>query len=206
MKTALGSRDFAAQYQQQPVPQDGGLLKWSWFRPYAVAPLRGYEDQIIQSWDTASKAAELNDYSACTTWLIREGAYYLLDVHRERLEYPDLKRRVIELAERWRPHAVLIEDKGSGIHLLQELRSASGLSAIPMLPQGDKIVRASTHSAMIEGGRVRVPEQAPWLGEFQAEISAFPNGRHDDQVDSLSQFLAWAYDDEYNAPRIRFLD
>lgn len=205
MRQNLGTYDFAAQYQQQPVPIDGGLIKWSWFRRFSHAPAREPDDQIVQSWDTASKAGELNDYSVCTTWLIRNGSYYLLDVERDRLDYPALKRRVLDLYHRHRPHAVLIEDKGSGTQLIQELPHAREVYPIAVTPQGDKVMRASNQTAQIEAGRIVIPEDAPWLGEFQREVAAFPNGRHDDQIDSMTQFLAWAMDDEFNAPRIRFL-
>jgi predicted phage terminase large subunit-like protein len=205
IRRTLGPYDYPAQYQQQPVPIDGGLIKGSWFRRYKHALIREPGDQIVQSLDTASKAGELNDYSVCTTWLIREGRYYLLDVERVRLDYPDLKRRVLELYHQHRPHAMLIEDKGSGTQLIQELSYTGAAFPIAINPQGDKVMRASNQSGQIEAGRVFLPEDAPWLIEFEREIAAFPNGRHDDQVDSMTQFLTWAMDDEFNVPRIRSL-
>jgi predicted phage terminase large subunit-like protein len=116
-----------------------------------------------------------------------------LDVLRERLEYPGLKKRVIEMAHRYAAHSVLIEDKGSGTQLIQDLRyEKTGVRPIPIMPEGDKVTRLSNQSAHIEAGQVFLPEAAPWLEEFKAEIMAFPNGRFDDQVDSFSQFLGWA--------------
>ena len=89
--------------------------------------------------------------------------------------------------------SVLIEDKGSGTQLIQDLRyEKTGVRPIAIEPDGDKITRMSNQSAHIEAGRVILPEAAPWLDDFKAEILAFPNGRFDDQVDSLSQFLGWA--------------
>ncbi len=152
-----------------------------------------HDGRVIQSWDTASKAGELNDYSVCTTWLMKGDDYYLLDVLRERLEYPFLKMRVIDMARRFAAHSVLIEDKGSGTQLIQDLRhEKTGVRPIEIIPEADKITRLSNQSANIEAGQVFLPESAPWLDEFKAEIMAFPNGRFDDQVDSLSQFLGWA--------------
>jgi len=87
---------------------------------------------------------------------------------------------------------VLIEDAGSGTHLVQDLKREGRLRPIGIKPEGDKLVRMEAQSAVIEAGHVLLPEAAPWLGDFQTEIMAFPYGRHDDQVDSLSQFLAWA--------------
>jgi len=193
IKADMGTLAFSAQYQPRPVPVEGNLVKWSCFRFYAYPPAQNNDGQVIQSWDTASKAGELNDYSVCTTWLMKGDDYYLLDVLRERLDYPHLKMRVIEMAHRYAAHSVLIEDKGSGIQLIQDLRyEKTGVRPIPRKPEADKITRMSNQSPHIEAGQVFLPESAPWLDEFKAEIMAFPNGRFDDQVDSLSQFLGWA--------------
>src|SRR3546814_10939136 len=101
MRATLGTAAFNAQYLQRPVAADGQLIKREWFRSY-TSPPAFYPGEIIQSWDTASKAGELNDYSVCTTWLKKDDHYFLLDVFRARLEYPDLKRKAIELAPQWR--------------------------------------------------------------------------------------------------------
>lgn len=196
MRHSLGTFNFAAQYQQAPIPPDGELLKLSWFRTPPSEPARQAGDQIIQSWDTASKSGDLNDYSVCTTWLVRESGqdYYLLDVLRKRLLYPDLKRAIIDQAERYRPDAVLIEDKASGTALIQDLdreRSPYMPRPIAIEPEGDKLTRASAQSMIIESGHVYLPEKADWLTDFQREILQFPHGRHDDQIDSMTQFLHW---------------
>ncbi len=86
---------------------------------------------------------------------------------------------------------VLIEDKGSGTHLIQDLRRDGTLRPIPIQPEGDKVTRMSAQTAKIEAGYVLLPERAAWLQDFQTEILQFPHGRHDDQVDALSQALAW---------------
>ena len=86
---------------------------------------------------------------------------------------------------------VLIEDKGSGISLLQDLENEVDVWPIPIQPEGDKVTRMWTQSAKIQQGQVLLPEQAEWLQEFKAEILQFPKGRYDDQIDSLSQFLTW---------------
>ncbi len=205
MKLALGAAGFAAQYQQQPVPLGGNMIDWAWFRRFRGDLGRDDCDSIVQSWDTASKPGELNDYSVCTTWLIRCETFYLLDVLRERLGAPELRRRVVQKYRDYRPECVLIEDKGSGISLIQELRHAGEMHVVARNPEGDKILRAHSQSARIEAGQVFLPETAPWLDEFQREVMAFPHGRHDDQVDSLSQFLIWAVQRHYNVPRIREL-
>ena len=85
---------------------------------------------------------------------------------------------------------VLIEDAGSGTSLIQDLH-ADGVRVQAIRPLGDKVVRMSAQTARIEEGRVYLPELASWLEEFRSEVMAFPNGRHDDQVDLLAQALAW---------------
>jgi len=201
-KRNLGAFDYAAQYQQSPVPLGGNM-----FNPAAIRRFEGDlgaepGDMFVQSWDTATKPGELNDASVCTTWLARRGAYYLVDVFRARLGYPDLRRAVIDLHVFWRPEAVLIEDKASGESLIQDLVS-DGVYAIPIRPEGDKVMRAHAATLPFEAGRVALPRTAPWLGEFEAELRAFPHGRHDDQVDSASQFLNWAREGLDRGPRIR---
>jgi predicted phage terminase large subunit-like protein len=192
IRSTIGSYNFDAQYQQQPVPPEGNLIKWSWFLFYENPPPREQGDQLIQSWDTASKATELSDYSVCTTWLTKGNDYYLLDVFRKRLEFPALQQAVINHARKWNASSVLIEDTASGTALIQNLRNQSDSSIgkpIAVTPKDDKVVRMSTQSAKIEAGHVHLPRKAPWLDEFRKEILAFPHGQHDDQVDSLSQFL-----------------
>jgi len=148
-------------------------------------------DRVVQSWDTANKASELSDFSVCTSWGIKGKELFLIDVFRKRLEYPELKRAVREQYERFRPSVVLIEDKASGTQLIQEL-TREGLYAVTRYkPQSDKIMRMHAQTAMIENGFVRVPERAPWLAQYLNEMTVFPNGRHDDQVDSTAQMLDW---------------
>jgi len=193
-KATVGSFNFSAQYQQCPVPPEGEIIKWGWFQFFDACPARVTNDRIIQSWDTASKAKELSDYSVCTSWLVQENRYYLFDVLREKLDYPSLKRRVFEHSIRHDANSVLIEDKCSGTSLIQDIKQENTFGIpdpIGILPEGDKITRMSAQSAKIEAGQVYLPKQAPWLGDLQAELLQFPRGRHDDQVDSISQFLNW---------------
>lgn len=187
-KITLGTAAFSAQYQQNPTPADGEIFKLSWFRYYREAP---EFIRIIQSWDTAYKADKLNDPSVCTTWGIANNGNYLLDVTRERLIYPDLKVKVMALAGKWNPSAILIEDKASGQSLLQDLGRETSLPVIPIEPEGDKLTRASVISPTIEAGRCYLPESAPWLHDFLTELATFPNCDNDDQVDSVSQMFSW---------------
>ena len=155
----------------------------------------------MQSWDVAMMTGGQNDYSACTTWLTHKNDAYLLHVYRGRLEYPELRRKVICLAAEHGATTVLIENAGPGMNLLQDLRAAmpQGMTRpIGVKPEGSKVDRMAAQSAKIEAGHVHLPNSAPWLGEFLTELLSFPNGRHDDQVDSVSQFLRWLQNDAYN--------
>ena len=195
IKAEQGSFVFSAQWQQKPLPLEGEILKLGWFPRYEVEPSKSGNDEIVQSWDTASKVGDFNDCSVCTTWLIKDKKFYLLDVYRARLIYPDLKRAIVALAEQFKPNAILIEDKASGTGLIQDIqndRHANARSLIAIEPEGDKRQRASAQSAVIESGEVFLPREAKWLDDFKSEIVQFPNGRHDDQVDSMTQFLRWA--------------
>lgn len=190
LRQELGSRVFAAQYQQSPVADgNNGFFRQSWWRRYRIPPLDGL---IIHSWDTAIKTGQEHDYSVVTIWRLTErGEAYLLHLWRGRAEYPDLRRQIMALAEQFPPTGLLLEDKGSGQGLLQELRRDTNLPLIAISPREDKITRAAQASVMAEGGRIFLPEEAEWLADFEAELANFPNGTHDDQVDSLSQAMIW---------------
>ena len=119
-------------------------------------------------------------------------AYYLVDVTRGRWEYPDRLRRVEGHAAEHGAHCVLIEDANSGTSLIQDLQRRGSISAISRPARGDKYTRAAQQSATIEAGKVYLPPEADWLTIYLHEMLAFPRGRHNDQVDSTTQFLAWA--------------
>jgi len=191
LRQMIGEYNFAGQYQQMPTPLGGGLVKAAWFKHYAASELPQQFDRIVQSWDTANKATELSDFSVCTTWGIAGKDLYLVDLLRRRMEYPELKREVRGQYERFKPNVVLIEDKASGTQLIQEL-IAEGLYAVTRYrPQTDKVMRMHAQTAMIENGFVHVPDTAPWLVPYLHELTIFPHGKHDDQVDSTAQLLDW---------------
>jgi predicted phage terminase large subunit-like protein len=158
---------------------------------YYLLPERKSSSLVIQSWDTASRDGGLNDYSVCTTWLLHEGKYYLMDVLRRRFDYPSLKAQAIAHARAYNPNKILIEDSGSsvGTALVGELKK-TGLPAIGVKPERNKKTRMSIQSSKFEAGLVFLPNQAPWLHDYEAELFAFPNVRFDEQVDSTSQALA----------------
>lgn len=199
-KHELGSFAYAAQYQQQPLAEEGGMLRPWWLLRYAQPPAAM---RVVQSWDTAIKAGIQHDASACLTFGESEGKSYLLHVSTERLEYPDLKRAFFALAERFRPSAILLEDKASGQQLLQDVRREAQLPVIARKPRQDKLTRFAGVSAMIEAGRLVLPEQAAWLTDFEQELLAFPATTHDDQVDALTQYLEWLRESSASSLRLR---
>jgi len=183
--------NFAGQYQQSPAPLGGGLVKAEWFKRYSETERPARFERIVQSWDTANKATELSDFSVCTTWGVKGKTVYLLGVLRQRLEYPALKRAVREQQNLYGATEILIEDKASGTQLIQELIAEGCHGVTRYQPDCEKIMRMHAQTAMIENGFVYIPQNAPWLAEYLHEMTVFPNGKHDDQVDSTAQFLDW---------------
>src|SRR5437660_3783819 len=191
IRRTIGEYNFAGQYQQSPAPLGGGLVKEAWFKRYSENERPESFERVVQSWDTANKATELSDFSVCTTWGIRGKDLYLLNALRKRLEYPALKRTVSEHHGLFTANVVLIADKASGTQLIQELIADGCYGVARYQPMMDKIMRLHAQTAMIENGFVYIPECAPWLAEYLHEMTVFPNGKHDDQVDSTAQFLDW---------------
>jgi predicted phage terminase large subunit-like protein len=186
---------WQAQYQQDPTSEQGAIVKREWWkiweedRPPAC-------DFVIQSWDTAFTKNERSDYSACTTW----GVFYknedpndahiiLLDALKERLEFPELKKRAMEMYKEWEPDAFIVEAKASGAPLIFELRSM-GIPVQEFTPTrgNDKITRVNSVADMFASGKVWAPRKR-WAEEVIEELAAFPNSDHDDLVDSSTQAL-----------------
>lgn len=188
-RKSMGSYHFQAQYLQDPLPAEGNLVKRSWFKRYSEKLQATDFEFVLHSWDTAIGVRGTNDYSVCTAWGKRENAYYLLDVWRERVDFPELQRRVRLLAARDNPNKIVIEAAPGGQSLIQFLRSETTLPIVEMPPKGDKQARLEAVSAYFEGGRVFLPEDADWLAAYETELCGFPGAAHDDQVDSTSQAL-----------------
>jgi len=191
IRRTIGPYNFAGQYQQSPAPLGGGLVKAEWFKRYRENDWPEPFERIVQSWDTANKATELSDFSVCTTWGVKGKHLFLIGLFRRRLEYPELKRAVRDQQNRFGANEVLIEDKASGTQLIQELIAEGCHGVTRYQPTCDKIMRMHAQTAMIENGFVHIPETAPWLAEYLHEMTVFPRGKYDDQVDSTAQFLDW---------------
>jgi predicted phage terminase large subunit-like protein len=147
--------------------------------------------QSVRNHITAIKVDATNDCSACATLLVDDQRkYYLLEVLRDRLLYPDLKAQAIAQAKKHRPDVILIEEAGLGRTLIKDLKAA-GFKAVGVGPEGDKLTRVSVQLEKFANGQVFFPREAPWLVDLENELFAFPNARYDDQVDALVQALAY---------------
>ncbi|WP_248313422.1 phage terminase large subunit [Bosea sp. F3-2] len=183
-KLNLGALNFSAQYQQNPLPAEGQIIKRDWLQHYDELP-EAFE-LTIASWDTASTQAEHSDWSGGTVWGAVGQSYYLIDVVRDRWEAPQLRRKMVELSQRHHVDARLIEDTELGRALSQDLRKSGVL--YPLL-QPSRIKKTARPMAQATRFEVFLPREAHWLGDYLGELLAFPLARHDDQVDATSQAL-----------------
>jgi len=188
IKSSIGSRAFESLYQGSPTIAEGNIIKREWWRFYKERP---NFNRIIHSWDTAFKDKQQNDWSVCSMWGETQNAFYLLDIWRDKVEFPELKRVAVALYERDIPNLVLVEDKASGQSLIQEIQRNTRIPVLPYKVDSNKVARANSVTPLIEAGKVFLPESAPWLFDYIEELSAFPNAEHDDQVDSTTQALAF---------------
>lgn len=193
----VGGRDWAALYQQHPTPDGGMIFHREWFRTYRELPALS---QVVQTVDTAFKTGVASDYSVIATWGTDGVNFYLLDVWRARVEYPDLERAMIAQAAKHKPQAVLVEDAASGQSALQSLRRTTSLPLIPRKPLGSKESRAAGVSPLVEAGKVYVPEHAEWLADWLEEHIAFPMAAHDDTVDTTCYALEYLRGDARKIP------
>lgn len=190
MKKEIGSLAYSAQYQQDPLPVEGNLVKREWLHYYDELPKLECRN-IVQSWDVA--ATLTGDYSVCTTWLVYKNHYYLVNVWRGRLEQPDLKRQAVHLAKKHGANTLLIEKAGVGLSFYQTMKEVSGVGTVyGITPKGEKLQRLEGVTPMIEEGDVLFPKEAKWLATYLHELLGVPGTTHDDQVDSTTQFLEWS--------------
>jgi len=178
-KADMGSFGYSAQILQDPIDSETAIFNPMWWRYYESVPQL---NMIIQTWDTAFKKGQHNDFSVCQTWGININGFYLIDVYRNKITFPDLVNETKNQAIKHNPKVILIEDSASGQSLIQQLQADTKLPIKPWKAM-DKEVRAHEVSPRIEAGHVFIPNQVKWLSDFLTEHSAFPNGSHDDMVD-----------------------
>lgn len=188
----MGSRLFDLHYMSVIHPPEGNVFKHAWWASYRPGEALTKPQQIVLSLDTAYKVSQTADYSAATVWARRDRRHYLVHLWKGRVEFPDLIRKVVEIAAEHKATHVLIEDAGSGQSLVQELKQRSGLNVLALKAEGDKFIRTVAVTPEVESGRVFLPEGLSWRKEFEYELETFPHGQHDDLVDSTVQYLTWA--------------
>lgn len=194
-KQALDPQYWNAQYMQNPVSNNAAIVSRNAWRiwPGDQPPQCEF---ILQSWDTAFEAKTSADYSACTTW----GVFYneeenhtaqiiLLDAFKDRMAFPELKAVALKHYREWEPDGFIVEKKAAGGPLIQELRNM-GIPVEEYTPSrgNDKIVRLNAVADLFASGKVWAPDTR-WAREVIEEVASFPNGEHDDFVDTTSQAL-----------------
>lgn len=195
-RESLPRADWASLYLQSPTGEDGVIFNkadfqdWEWPDPPEC-------DEVIQTWDTAFGTKSQNDYSVVQTWGIfhqtvenedgddvDEANAVLLHMHRERLTYPELRKKAKELYERFKPDRIIVENKASGQSLIQDMK-LNKLPVLPFQPESDKVSRANATSVIVEKGRVWLPMTKKYAAELLQELLEFPKGAHDDAVDAF---------------------
>jgi len=204
IRGTIGRRDWEALYQQRPSALEGNLFRSEWWKYYTDLPLN--IERIVQFWDCAQKPGITNDYTVCATWAKTPSGFYLLDLYRGKVEYPQLISTANALYNKHKPHAVVIEDKAAGISLIQDLRKNTTIPVIAYDPaQRDKETRASAATPAVEAGNCYLPKNANWLHDFIREHERFPDTAHDDIVDTTSMMVDYFNKTNYSGPRIRSL-
>jgi predicted phage terminase large subunit-like protein len=194
VKASLSVGKWNSQWMQNPTAEEGSLIKREWWKVWNKAYIPPLQ-HVIQSYDTAFLKKESADYSAITTW----GVFYpdqdspanliLLDAVKERLEFPELRKKAMEQYRYWNPETVIIESKASGLPLTYELRKM-GIPVINFSPSrgNDKHARVNAVAPIFESGLIWAPDEK-WAEEVVEECASFPYGDHDDLVDSTTQAI-----------------
>jgi len=199
LKEELPNSKWMAQYQQEPTSEASAVIKREWWKEWEEDDPPDCEF-IVQSWDTAFEANNRADYSACTTWGVffnEEANLYnliLINAHKDRLEFPDLKRVVLEQYDKYEPDSMIVEKKASGAPLIYELR-AMGVPVQEYTPvrgttnnPNNKMARLNSVSDIFASGIVWAPNRR-WAEEVIDEVASFPAGENDDYVDSTIMAL-----------------
>lgn len=200
IRRRVGSRGWTALYQGRPSPAEGGIIKRAWWvfyrQPRAVRQDDGSWQalgaaEVIQSWDLTFKDTRQSDWVVGQVWGRSGPKAWLLDEVRIRADFPATCQAIRQLTAKW-PQATkkLIEDKANGPAIISQLRTEIG-GIVPVTPKDSKEARTHAVTPFIEAGDIEIPDPsiAPWIGDFVEECSAFPNGAHDDRVDTMSQAL-----------------
>lgn len=188
IRADVGGLVWSALYQQHPTPPEGGTFKREWFtRRYRELPQL---TTVIQTVDSAFKEGTASDYSVIATWGTDGRDYYVINIWRKRVAFPELVAAIRDQAALFHPSAIIVEDRASGQSAIQVLKRETNLPIIAVQPNGSKENRADAASPVFEAGKVLLPENAPWVAEWIEEHVNFPRASHDDQVDTSSYAIA----------------
>lgn len=205
LKHQMGTYVWSGQYQQEPYPSEGGIIREEWLRFYNTPPNDIVE--LYLSWDTGNKTGINNAYSACCViGVSNKDEFYLLEVIRGKYEMWDLLQNMKDVYDCYTyDHnargriKLLIEDKASGTQAIQMLRAmrdryGRNFDVVEINPNEDKVSRLRGVSALIESGNVRFPSDNPdWWKEFKKELIGFPGTKFKDQVDAFTQAITYPF-------------
>ena len=194
LELTMGGYAVAGQLQQQPVPRGGGVFKGEWVARWGAATLPARMDQIIQSWDMTFKDGSSNDFVVGQVWGRKGANFYLLDQIRRRMDFVQTLQAVRMMTVKYpKGWTKLVEEKANGAAVISQLKGTVG-GFVPVVPKESKEARAFAVTPLFESGNVFLPpsEGHAWVDrELLPELLTFPAGAHDDQVDALTQALAY---------------
>ena len=189
LKIDLGEAQYQAQYQQDPKPMAGGFFKPAWWRYYDPQAIPKDITEIYQFWDCAEEPGITNDWSVCATWGRSSSGFYLLDLWRRKVAFPELQAACINLYGKWKPSAVVVEKKSAGTQLIQNVSAQTTLPVLKYNPRVSKTVRAAAAQPTVQAGNCYLPKGLPWVADFITEHELFPNSDNDDQVDTTGMMV-----------------
>ena len=193
VKASVALPKWNSQYMQNPTSEEGALIKREWWKKWKDPKMPKLK-HVIQSYDTAYLKKETSDFSAITTWGVFSTSedtpdnLILVDAVKKRMEFPELRRKALELYKYWEPDTVIIESKAAGLPLAFELRNM-GIPVVNFTPSkgNDKHSRVNAVAPLFESGRIWAPLEMEFAQEVIEECASFPYGDHDDLVDSTTQ-------------------
>jgi predicted phage terminase large subunit-like protein len=188
-KREMGTRAYECQFQQNPIPLEGNLIRREWLQ-YVDQPPTEFT-KVVCALDAAAKTGVANDYSAIVKIGVTKNGYYVLSADHFKVEFPALLRRVAALGdEDPKPSTIYVEDASNATALIQAFKAETRIPIVPVVAKGSKISRVEGITGILEAKKVFLPKDAPWLLDFERELLSFPAGKHDDMVDAFTLALS----------------
>lgn len=196
-RAEIGVRAFESMYMCRPVPAEGAMYLTRWFEDrFDLRNPPAFKRVVCAVDSSAGKDAsnERSDYTAIVKIGVTDSAYYIIDVFQERINFVGLCNRVASLAdEQPAPDSIYVEDSSNATAMLQVLTPRTTLPVIPVKAIGSKEVRIESFTGLAEAGKIRLPESAPWLLDFERQLFRYPHVAHDDMIDAMALALARLY-------------